>query len=127
MVWQENGGNWIQPHEALKERHAGQARSLQNLEELDTKLGPNDLEVLNPDKVPKDWFFNAEPFIFDKAAKADLVFNVYAPALDEDYQRNELRSDIECLLVKYPNMMIDDLLKELIRLDYERFDNNRFV
>jgi hypothetical protein len=126
LIWQLNGGNWIKSHVASEERHAGQARSLQDSTALDTNLLPNDLGVLNPREVPKGWFFKSDPFIFDKEAKADLMFNVYSRALDED-QCNELRNDIECLLVKYPNMMIDYLLKELkelIRLDYERFDTS---
>jgi hypothetical protein len=62
LIWQANGGNWIQPHEALKERHAGRARSLQDLAALDTNLLPDDLGVLNPQTVPKDCFFQVGPF-----------------------------------------------------------------
>jgi hypothetical protein len=125
MIWQLNGGNWIQSHEALQEHHSGRAQSLEDLAELDTKLVSDDLKVLNARKVPKNWFFKSDPFIFDKKAKADLMFNVYSPTLEREYQRNALLNDIESLLVKHPNRMIDSLLKELIRLDYERFDNNR--
>jgi hypothetical protein len=113
LIWQANGGNWIQPHEALTERHAGRARSLQDLAALDNNLLRNDLRVLNSEKVPEDWFFKSDPFIFNKEAKADLMFNVYSRTLDEDSQRIELRYDIECLLVKYPDAKIDDLLKQL--------------
>jgi hypothetical protein len=124
LIWQANGGNWMQPHAAVKEIHDGQTQTLEELAALDTHLLPIDLECLNSRKVPKNWFFKSDPFIFNKEEKETLLWNVFVGDLKTEDRRVRLSNDIENILVKHPNYMINELLPLLTRLDYHYFKNN---
>ena len=122
-IWQINGGNWIRPHFAVKD-DVEKEDTLEEWAQHDRKLEMTMLNELQTHKIPS-FIFKPEAFIFSNEAKQNLLYNMYSPQEEDEDARNCLRNDIDSILFKFPDKMVDNLMLELDRLGYVRNDGTK--